>query len=148
MQLEPLKQWLCDNCGLIIERAEEGWLEWYEDTESNQSAGFRIVHHDTLCQYDSSKLDGKNKSVSDGHLQNFTGYDGFSILLGMFDYANLADNHELTEIIRRIHLPNYEEARLYWDRAKEDGVIFGERESVPDYFQDTLRGIINRYGNK
>jgi hypothetical protein len=148
MKLEEPKQWYCDSCGLVIEKAEDGWLEWYEDTETNQSAGFRIVHHDQRCQYNWGKLDRKNKSLSDGHLQNFTGYDGFSILLGMFDYANPTDPHELTEIIRRIHLPNYEEARQYWDEAKEDGYVSGERESVTDYFQNTLIGVINRYGSK
>lgn len=32
MELQPLKQWICDTCGEIIEAPHDGWLEWVTDT--------------------------------------------------------------------------------------------------------------------
>ena len=43
--LEPLKQWVCDTCGEIINSSSEGYVEWLTDDSSPlKSNGFRIVH--------------------------------------------------------------------------------------------------------
>jgi hypothetical protein len=145
MPLEPLKQWICDRCGDLIERAEEGWLEWYRDEERKHVTGFRIVHHLPQCQYNEDTREWNHRTLLDNHLQYFTGYDGFAQLLAMFDYEKFVDPSELTEIIRRIHLPNFEEARQYWSQAKEDGLIHGDRHTDRDYFQHILITVIERY---
>jgi hypothetical protein len=148
MNIEATKQWYCDSCGLIIEKVEDGWFEWFADTETNKSTGFRIVHDNQRCHYNSEELKRERSSFSHIPLQNVTGYDGLAILLVMFVDNSPADSYELAEIIRRVHLPNYEKAKRYWDEAIEDGIIFGERESVTDYSQSSLEKIINRYVNK
>lgn len=43
MDMKPLEQFLCDECGQPIEKPEQGWLEWLVIDEQKQ--GFRIVHH-------------------------------------------------------------------------------------------------------
>jgi hypothetical protein len=145
MPLEPLKQWICDHCHDLIEKADDGWLEWYQDEATKKLAGFRIVHHSEKCQYDDSRPEWRHRSLSDNHLQYFTGYDGLAQLLVLFDYEKFEDPYQLTDVIRRIHLPYYEEARQYWERAKEDGLLYGERYTDRDYFQDKLIAIIERY---
>jgi hypothetical protein len=146
MKLIPLSQWICDSCNQMIEKAEEGWLEWYELKDGNQIGGFRIVHNQEECHYRYERLIREGKHISDNHLQYFTGYDGLASLLTMFDCKTQIDSYELADIIRRIHLPYYEEARTYWEEAKVDGFIFGERHSVRDFQQGTLLNLITRYG--
>ena len=67
------------------------------------------------------------------------GIDGLAFLLSKFDRI-LDDFKELVEIIRRLHIPHYEEARLYIDRAYKDGLI----DSM-DHDQNNLQIIINEY---
>ena len=47
MKLIPLKQFICDTCGGIINSPEEGWLEWLLDvnTTPHTNYGFKIIHH-------------------------------------------------------------------------------------------------------
>ena len=44
IRLKPLQQWLCDECGEVIEEPAHGYLEWLQD-DSHKAYGFRIVHH-------------------------------------------------------------------------------------------------------
>lgn len=137
----PLKKFICDECGSIIEKPEDGWLEWFDDYETPVE-GFRIVHHSSVsprrdkggdCYYP------RNPKVSDGHLTQYMGIDGLAFLLAKFD-RNLADPKELAEIIRRLHIPHYEEARLLIDRAHKDGLL-----DSPDHDQNNLLMIIKEY---
>lgn len=48
-------------------------------------------------------------------------------------------------LVRRLQTPYYEEARLYFKRAKMDGLFDGANEIVL-YSEQFLRSIINRYG--
>ncbi len=69
MGLEPLRQFVCDKCGEVIETVEDGWLEWFDNYET-PAQGFRIVHSGGPCYYPDSA------DVSDNHLVYFTGPDG------------------------------------------------------------------------
>ena len=136
MSLKPLSQFICDQCGLLIENADDGWLEWYDDCE-NPAHGFRIVHAGRRCYYP------ERADISDNHLIYFTGKDGLPILLNLFKRKGVADQNELAEIIRRLHIPYYEEARRYWDRAVSEGMIDNE-----DYRQAELQAVIKEYGEE
>lgn len=110
--LKPLKQWICDTCGEIIESPEHGWLEWQQD-ENSKAFDFRIVHHVT---YSPHRPDG-NCYQSDelhNHLTRFVGENGFASLLCFLDpghhirpdYAGprVSDMRGFVELIRRLHM--------------------------------------------
>lgn len=140
--LVPLEQWYCDNCGEVINAPEDGWLEWYHDRgEYDSNEGYRIVHHDKKCMYDDKRLFAENKSVSDMHLTAYIGPDGLVSLLSHIEFNNAKDNSELVDIIRRLHIPYYEEARRYHRVAEAEGFFSGENE-VTRYLQSTSKDII------
>jgi hypothetical protein len=143
MKLKPMEQFICDECGEVIEKIEDGWLEWIDNT-GNPIHGFRIVHasgrsprfkNGGNCYYP------EYLGISDNHLEYFTGMNGLAYLLSIFD-RNLRDPKELVEIIRRLHIAYYEEARLFLKRAIEEGFI--------DCWDDTqviLKRVIVKYGS-
>ena len=142
MKLKPLHQFICDECEKLIEKVEDGWLEWLNPPDK-PVYGFRIVHvagasprfsQGGNCYYSESS------EVSDNHLYYFAGADGLALLLSFFE-MNLADPKELAEIARRIHVPHYEEARPYLEKALNDGII-----SSRDYSQEDLKRVIEEYG--
>ena len=143
--LTPLKQWYCDNCGEVIDNPKDGWLEWYHDKEDyNNNEGYRIVHHDKKCMYDDKVLFSENKLVSDMHLTDYVGPDGLVKLLSAIELNKVKDNSELVEIIRRLHIPYYEEARKYHSVAEENGLFDGENE-ITRYLQSTSKDIIKNF---
>lgn len=95
--LKPLEQYICDNCGGLIENIKDGWLEWIVDNGRDPMYGFRIVHAGGGCYYP------ETADISDNHLVYFTGNDGLGYLLSMTDnklYPNGVNIIELAEIIR------------------------------------------------
>ncbi|QFF98826.1 hypothetical protein PB01_08260 [Psychrobacillus glaciei] len=146
--LEPLQQWYCDNCGEVIEKAEEGWLEWYRDIDKGNAfrkgKGFRIVHHNQRCMYNEKELFKQNKLTADMHLDHYVGPDGLVYLLSKIQYDQVEDNAEIVEIIRRLHVPYYEEALKYHNIAEEKGYFDGENE-VTRYTTSTSKYILNHY---
>ncbi len=143
MKLKPLQQFICDECRGAIENVDDGWLEWFDDYK-NPTYGFRIVHVSGAsprfkkggnCYYPESS------ALSDLHLDVFTGSDGLALLLTFFE-RNLSDPKELVEIIRRLHVPHYEEARHYLERAHRAGFLDSK-----DYSQEDLKRVIKEYGN-
>ena len=146
MKLIPLKQWICDACGEVIDKPKDGWLEWYTEKNTSLATGFRIVHHKESCTYNDQTLEQQNLSPCDLGLADVLGSGGLGNLLFMLELSEigadkLADVKELLEIIRRLHLSYYEEARLYWNDALRDGFHDG---CVFD--ANTLLAIIQNYG--
>ena len=78
------------------------------------------------------------------HLTAYIGADGLVSLLSMIEFNNVKDNSELVEIIRRLHIPYYEEARKYHRVANEEGFFDGANE-LTAYLQDTSKYIINNF---
>jgi hypothetical protein len=62
------------------------------------------------------------------------------------DHEAVEDLREWAEIVRRLSVKYYEEARLYWDRAKADG--FFDQISLSRYSLRTLLKVIKRYGDR
>lgn len=147
MKLTPLKQWICDSCGEIIEKPEDGWFEWYQDKKTDLSAGFRIVHHRDSCMYNDRVLNQQGRTTLDLNLTDVLGGGGLGYLLFSIELSEkkgvykLADLEEFIEMIRRLHLPYWEEARLYWDEAYRDGF-----HDKCDFSDNTLLSIIKEYG--
>jgi len=143
MKLKPLQQFICDECQGVIEKIEDGWVEWFNGHE-NPIHGFRIVHASGVSPR--SKEGGncfypESPYVSDLHLDVFTGSDGLAFLLSFFQ-RNVSDPNELIEIIRRIHIPYYEEARHYLERAYYNKIIDNKV-----YGQEDLKRVIKEYVN-
>lgn len=55
------------------------------------------------------------------------------------------DLREYMELVRRLTIPHYEEARLYWDKAKQNGFFEGANE-IWVYLPNNLRDLIQEYG--
>jgi hypothetical protein len=143
MKLKPLEQFICDECGELINKIEDGWFEWI-DNAGNPIHGFRIVHANGRsprfknggnCYYPESF------NISDLHLDSLTRIDGPALLLSFFD-RKLDDPKELAEIIRRLHIPHYEEARRYLKRALNEGLIDSKENTQVD-----LKRVIAEYGS-
>lgn len=143
MKLKPLEYFICDECGELIEKLQDGWLEWIDDCK-NPIHGFRIVH---VSGASPRRNSGKNcyypesSNISDMHLDFFSQIDGLAVLLSFFE-RNLGTPKELAEIIRRLHIPHYEQARRYLKRAISNGFI----DNI-DCSQDDLKRVIEKYGN-
>lgn len=154
--LEPLKQWICDSCGKIINLEESGWVEWLqEDALSGQrypsylDYGFKIVHAKEECSFYSRKHGPSSLS-----LESFIGDRGYALLLSFLDlgpYANtvyegprVKDMREFVHFMKRLILPYYEEASLYFEKAINDDELFlelNEGVSYPEY----LKKVIQKY---
>jgi len=146
MKLIPLRQWVCDSCGKVIDKPEDGWFEWYTEKNTCLDTGFRIVHQRESCMYNDRTLEQQNRSPCHLGLAGALGSSGLGYFLFKLELSGkgvhkLADIKEVAEIIRRLHLPYYEEARLYWDDALRDGFHDG-----CSFDESTLLGIIENYG--
>jgi hypothetical protein len=149
MKLLPLHQFKCDACGQIIERPDAGWVEWLAGpTRGTKAHGFRIVHNSNRCQYPS------RGQVHDIHLVHLLGPDGLAALLVLLApdgqmgnrEEGVASLYEWGELVRRLHVPHYEEARQYWADAEADGFFSGPAKHAP-YSQVTLLSILSQYGH-
>jgi len=165
MQLQPLRQWICDHCKEIIVKPEDGWVEWLLCTQGEckgLNQGFKIVHqkaYSTLCPEGSCYFydeppEGNLKM--DLPLNEFIGEPGMVRLLSFIDEGpyreksfsgpHVKDLREWTELVRRLMLPYYEEARLYMKEANTDG-FFSESSEVLIYHPETLKEVIKLYGD-
>ncbi|MFF2532469.1 hypothetical protein ACFVS2_26740 [Brevibacillus sp. NPDC058079] len=141
MKLAPLKQWYCDQCGNVIQNADDGYFEWKENDEG-LNYGFRIVHF-KACQYDERTF-GADERVQDLQLDEYIGHDGMVRLLDILATRNLKDKNELLEVFSRLQLPYYEEARTYFEKALQDGYIEDIHDQGNKFSYNALE-IIKKY---
>ncbi|WP_321379132.1 hypothetical protein [Trichococcus shcherbakoviae] len=114
--------WRCDSCGKDINSVEAGWVEWLRDRDSDKYYGMRIVHHDEKCMYnDRYEHFENNNSVLDMHLSSFYSQDGHISLLELISDGQFKNNDEVLEVIKRLFIPDYEVARLYFRDAISEG---------------------------
>lgn len=163
--LPPLNQFICDTCGEIIQSPDDGWLEWVTETDDltgkSETHSFNIVHHISSSPYASSSKDGcyqhgRKKGLRDLPLRHYIDENyKMAHILSFLDIGplhqpkykgtDLRDLREFVEIMRRLTIPHYEEARLYWDDAKADG-YFSDSNEIWPYGIETLQEIISKYG--
>lgn len=157
--LRPLEQFICDECGRIIENPQDGYVEWEEgrDSEGNHFArGFRIVHNvpasprqNVGCfRYENSPY--RNDIQLDFFLENVNNYLMSFLDLGIVHDPHfhigcrISNFHEFVEFFRRLTIPYYEEARRYFPTAIQEGYFEDVNELVL-YTPDYLRRLITRY---
>src|SRR4030042_2172493 len=147
--LEPLKQFICDKCGGLIESPRDGWVEWLEqgdDTMYNSQYGFKIVHANPKCYfYPDPQYPGSLSSP----LEYFVGERGYSQLLCFLDLGpfimkdykgpRVKDMREFVELMRRLTLPYYEEVRQYAKRLRTSEHFVADDSF---YSPETLKAII------
>jgi len=119
--LKPLKEFICDTCGEVINKPEEGWVEWLSFIEDDELKGkdFRICHHKSKCQ-----KHARHQYCSDLPMTHFIGGEAVAHLTGMLDPkvndgCTPIDMEQFIDFFRRFTLPYYEEARQYFPKAKE-----------------------------
>ncbi|MEO7298737.1 MAG: hypothetical protein ABI042_09200 [Verrucomicrobiota bacterium] len=136
--------WTCDKCGESIDDVEHGWVEWIscKDTNGNwKGRNLRLVHHQPFspiksgngCQYN-QRVDLTNEEIlSDLPLRSFVGADGLMDLLALT--ADQIPTDEVVEMVKRLHIPNYEAARLHFHRAIAGGAF--EPNTRPGFYSQS-----------
>lgn len=134
--------WICDSCGERIIKIEDGWVEWisYQDEAGNwKRRNLRLVHHfpasprtgEFKCQFNQKAEFAKDKGiVGDLSLEHFLGHGGLMTLLSFLDEDGTA-NKEILEMIKRLHVPGYEIARIHMEQAIGSGAV--ETNTHPGY---------------
>lgn len=139
--LKPLEQFICDKCKMIIENPSEGYVEYlsvntksYEELSQTRSQ-FKIVHHNgrVNCSFHDRTIEKQTLPLSD-----FTGENRLNVIFSFLDEGyilspekskvNVEDRREFINFARRLTVPYFEEARLYFDQAISEGYFDGENE--------------------
>ena len=160
MKLEPLEQFFCDSCGEIILTPEEGWVEWIGNTFDAKylTYGYRIVHHASASPRKEEGMDCYNYTkqigVNDRNLKSFM---GDNILIALYNFLDkgshkrqnylgpdVEDMREFVDFMRRLTIPYYEEARLYWDMGIKDG-YFTKQNAFVIFSPEFLQSLIEEY---
>jgi len=89
------------------------------------------------------------------HIREFLEADGLQSFLSNLDIGplldpdqkympHLPDMRSFVEAVRRLQIPFYEEARLYFDKAIDDG-YFADQNEVGVFLPQTCKAIIAGY---
>lgn len=152
-KLKPLHQWVCDICGEIIEKPEDGYIQFhYQDSKCDDII---IVHHLTKSPRREYNEEGCYKYQSDLDLKSYLSHEGIARMISRMDLGEyhepdyegprVSDIRKWADVFRRLQIPYYEEARLYWNRALNDGYFDGANEIWP-YLPQNLEMLIRNYG--
>jgi len=142
--LKPLEQWCCDACGDVIDGPEKGCLEWHTTHRTNTVSGFRIVHRTSKCTYQGIELATLGRTSTVLPLLDALDSPGLGHMLEVMEEAITAGSArdesltEFIEVLRRLHVPYYEEARLAWQAGIKEGIHDGS-----SYDSATLRRLIH-----
>lgn len=142
--------WICDSCGSLIQDVSHGWVEWLirKDGDKRTGHGLRLVHHcsahtplDGRCQYSSQIEHDRDGSIlNDLPLKSFVGADGLIELLALIAEGEVPTT-EVLEMIKRLHVPGYEHARLHFDAAIAAGAF--EPNTLPGYYStDNIKAVL------
>jgi hypothetical protein len=100
MTWTPDTEFTCDVCGESFDCTTDGRLEWLQG-EQGECHGFRIVHDDPACRYDTVM------KASSRHLSEFCGPEGLSFLLEQLAHC-VEPKGSFHELLRRMQLPDYD----------------------------------------
>lgn len=141
-----VKRWRCDVCGGWV-TPEQGYVVWGYVHE-HLRGGFQIVHRGR------QGCDDRSKPAS-AALVDFLGPDGFARTTALmatgpvmrnqspgseFNEHRIADYEEFADFMRRLYVPNYEEAREHFNDPEVLEDLYGCNETRP-YLQDLLERL-------
>lgn len=159
----PLARWVCDTCGRLIKRADDGYVEWISEKTVDDNYLARELH--IVHVGGRSSLGPPNycfqhqtaRGRCDLPLRDFLGAHGIVQMLSFLDVGpfhaaeypghTVGNMREFVELFRRTHLPYYEQARQYLSRVHTDDFLGGPNE-IYVYLPDTLKGIIEEYADR
>ena len=147
------KFWICDTCGERINTVEDGWVEWIVAGNSageRRGRNLRLVHHlpasprrqerEYGCQINERRECDRNEVLLDQSLSDSVGPDGLMNLLSMLAEGELP-KESVIEMIKRLHIPGYEVARLHFVEAAEAGIF--EPNAMPGvYWQEDMDAVL------
>jgi hypothetical protein len=152
----PLMGWRCASCGELIIRIEDGWVEWLaseDDYGITRVRGLRLVHRLILnsrdsdrnrCRYDDRREFKQDCSLVEGlPLDRFVGADGLMLLLSLLAESEMP-RAELLELVKRVHIPGYEQTREVFEEAIHGGAVtplIGEGFYMQSEIRDLLRWV-------
>ena len=156
MQNSLLMGWRCASCGELITRIEDGWVEWLaaeDDYGTTTVSGLRLVHRLVFnsrdsernrCRYDDRREFQQDHSLVEGlPLDRFVGADGLMLLLSFLAEGDMP-TEELLELVKRVHIPGYEQTRELFDEAIHGGAVaplIGEGFYMQSEIHDLLRWV-------
>ena len=85
------------------------------------------------------------KPGDEGYLYLLSFLDSGALLMEKYKGPRVKDMREFVEFIRRLTVPYYEEARLYFEHLSSDDDFILE---LSIYHEEELRKIIQKYGEK
>lgn len=125
----------CDVCGNLIEKPEQGWVEWIDRIFSGErrAKGLRLVHSYGFglkkvdgCRYSQAMLN-PGEAVGDDKLEAFLGEAGIDRFLDKLRSQHFRVD-ELREMMKRLFVPGFDE--MLWDTKSHPGRV-GWVDSVP-----------------
>ncbi len=129
-------------------------MEWLLDPPKSSTGGtkgkgydgkgLRLVHHRRVnrrCAYDQrAEFKAKKAILADLPLSSFLGPDGLMQLLSFIGTRTLP-TEECLEMIKRLHVPGYEQARGFFDAAIADQV-FEPNTPKGYHWQSDIRAVL------
>lgn len=135
--MDTTTKWQCDGCGEPILDARQGLFEYQsvkcEEVEGPRARGLRLFHvtrpdprrpRKFGCQYDNDYYSSPRSeyTIRSILLTEMMGPEGLQFFLRLISVGELPTD-EVLEMIRRVHVPGYEHARLHFEEAKDTDVI-------------------------
>jgi hypothetical protein len=150
-----METWICDSCGGLIEKPDDGWVEWISLGSSKLGRDIRLVHKfgavsgnkKDRCMFNGRAEFAKDGgTVADNSLTGFLGTDGLMRLLVFISESELP-TPDVLEMIKRLHIPGYEQARKHFKEAINAGVF---EPNMPERFygQSDINATIKFISNQ
>ncbi len=155
---KPFTEFKCDVCGKTI-RAEDAMLQWLQRKKDDSNPFPMILEDIHICCNrkpcdELYELRARYEDLYEqwDHLESFIGPDNLDELL-TFPVERIIPQEkkiDFLEIMRRLTIPHYEEARQFFPNVEHDYYI----ENLRDYEdghaswrQQTLKNIIEKYAD-
>lgn len=143
--LVPLKELYCDKCKGVL-AIDEAVIEYYNTSKIDsvtgefhlKPTGFRVFHFET-CQSTDEELLNEHRSIMNYFLGD--GTDALASLVAIAEEYKGEYPSELMELIKRVGIPYYEEARLRPDKIERaaKGLDWPAQDK---YSRDNLRRAV------
>lgn len=138
MSYEPLKRWRCDVCGGWIEAADKGYVRWLTGPEG--VGNFEVVHQGDCDDGEAPYALALRELLGPDGLARLTALLSPGLLKAGMSPAHLVNLDQWVDLVRRLQLPYYEEAR---ERLQQRSTAYehaGWDEAAP-YLQENLHDL-------
>lgn len=139
-----LSRWFCDACGASIDSAADG-IVVFQRKELLAAEHFMIVHKQSAPGHPRCDPRGPTRWVD---LTTLLGVDGLTYLLSFLSVgplmgharAGVVDHDGFVDLVRRVQIPFYEEARPQFHEESVQEQL-GDANEVYPYLPETLKRI-------